>query len=137
MTMGRDSMYPIELAIDFDLSRSQWFQWIFSDPAYLFCVLYGASATRDFLHNRYRFSRLTHSHHTSAITHLAGNLSDRNLAIRDSTVAVIITLLMTASILGEESTAMAHVAGLKAIVKERGGLCAFQHNPKLHIKIGR
>ncbi|KAH6646693.1 hypothetical protein BKA67DRAFT_663094 [Truncatella angustata] len=135
VTQGKESMYPLGLAVDFDLSRSLWFQWLFWDPAYLYCVLYGASAARDYI--RRRPSRLTHSHLNSTVTYLNRHLSDRSLATRDSTVAVIITLAMIAGMIGDQCTIMAHVAGLRSIVRERGGLDAFRHDPKLHIKIGR
>ncbi|KAI1842911.1 hypothetical protein JX266_010929 [Neoarthrinium moseri] len=136
MNAARDSMYPVELCVDFDLSRSLWFQWVFSDLAYLYCVLFGASAMEDYMMNE-SSSSLTLSHLRSTIKNLNANLSDTVLSQCDSTVAVIITLAMVAGMFDDQASALAHVAGLKRIVQLRGGLDGFRHNAKLHIKIGR
>lgn len=128
-------MYPIELSVDFDLSRSLWFQWLFWDPAYLYCVLWGASATRDYI--KRASSKLTHMHFVKVIKHLNERLSDQTLSLCDSTIAVVVMMATVAGMMGDESGALAHVAGLKSMVRERGGIDAFRHNPKLHMKIGR
>ncbi|KAH8678172.1 hypothetical protein BX600DRAFT_146448 [Xylariales sp. PMI_506] len=132
----QEELYPIELCVDFDLGKSHWFKWLFTDAAYLNCALFTTSAMHDML-SRKPTSKATLLHMKDTISYLNRSLFDTAHSIQDSTIAVVISLSLISGVIGDIPTAKTHVAGLQRMIRIRGGLNAFQHNPKLLIKLGR
>lgn len=55
----------------------------------------------------------------------------------DSTVYIVINLILMAGILGDLPAARAHILGLRQIVRLRGGFDSLRCNPKMHFKLDR
>jgi hypothetical protein len=128
--VARNITYPVDFCVNFDLSRTIWFQWLSHDVAYLHSVLLATSAMHDFIMQRPP-AKTTYFHLRKTIAFLNERLSDSAVSLRDSTVAVVLTLVELAGVLGDYAAVRAHIAGLQQMVRLRGGLA------KLHIKIGR
>lgn len=94
------------------------------------------SVIRDFLLQQ-ETSAITTFHLIRVITQLNKRLSDADLSLTDSTVAVIISLCMASSITNNYKAMAAHSVGLRKIVNLRGGLDNFRRNPTLLIGIAR
>lgn len=131
-------MFPADLCVDFDITRCQWFHWLFQDAGYLQCAIFTASATQDFVCKQ-SITPGTYSHLRKTIALLNDNLSsnDSAVSIRDSTLSTVIMLAMFSCMMNDHNGAKAHVAGLREMVRLRGGLEAFRDNSKLYIKLGR
>ena len=82
-------------------------------------------------------SKLTYSHMRATITALNKRLSDPDLYLSDSTIAVVMGLAELSGMLADETATKAHVAGFQRLVRLRGGVTSFAGNTKLQIKIGR
>ncbi len=91
----------------------------------------------DDLFKRAPSSKLTHSHMKATITALNHRLSDPNLCLADSTIAVVMGLAELTGFLSDDTAAKAHVSGFQQMVRLRGGVDAFADNGKLQIKVGR
>jgi hypothetical protein len=76
---------------------------------------------------------LYHSQKTMAL--LNDHLSDSAYALRDSTVAIILSLSLGAQVNRDITAACAHASGLRRIIYLRGGLDTFRGNAKLHVKL--
>jgi hypothetical protein len=134
--VARNITYPVDFCVNFDLSRTIWFQWLSHNVAFLHSVLLATSAMHDFIMQRPP-AKTTYFHLRKTIAFLNERLSDSAVSLRDSTVAVVLTLVELAGVLGDYAAVRAHIAGLQQMVRLRGGLEGFRDNTKLHIKIGR
>ncbi|AEO63741.1 uncharacterized protein THITE_2085255 [Thermothielavioides terrestris NRRL 8126] len=134
--VAREIFYPIQFCVYSDASLFIWFEWLFYDVAYLEAVLLGMSAMDDF-YRRAPPSKLTYSSLKATIHALNKRLSDPDLCLADSTIAVVMGLAELAGILSDDAAVKAHVSGFQKMVRLRGGISAFAHNKKLQIKIGR
>ncbi|KAJ0375760.1 hypothetical protein COL26b_006082 [Colletotrichum chrysophilum] len=82
-------------------------------------------------------SKKTNYHICKSLNYLNENIASKEMAIADSTVATIVTMSMVAEMFGDHAASAAHVAGLRQIVKLRGGIESFRHNLQLFAKICR
>jgi hypothetical protein len=71
----------------------------------------------DFIMQR-PLAKTTYFHLRKTIAFLSERLSDSAVSLRDSTVAVVVTLILLADIL---DAVKAHIAGLQQMVRLRGG----------------
>ncbi|KAL4924095.1 uncharacterized protein BDV17DRAFT_301291 [Aspergillus undulatus] len=132
------AMYPIELFLDYDVTTCDWANWLFTDTVYLQCSLFMASTMHDLTLNK-SISTKTYSNLRETIIALNKRLStsDQEVALSDSTLAVVITLTMFCCMISDHGGARAHAKGLKMMVKLRGGMQGVMRNRKLYLKLGR
>ena len=141
-------MYPAEWCFEFDRTKCCWFRWLFHDTPYLHSVLFMVSAFQDLVNQKatstgknetrgFNFSPQTQQLLRRTIELLQERIQDREQQVSDTTVAVVTTLAMMADASGDGTACKAHVAGLKKIVKIRGGLRGFDDNRQIQIKICR
>jgi hypothetical protein len=134
--VARRVFYPIQFCVYSDTSLFTWFEWMFYDAAYLESILLGMSAMDDFC-RRTPPSKLTYSQMRATITALNQRLSDPDLYLSDSTIAVVMGLAELSGLWADETATKAHVSGFQRLVRLRGGITSFASNTKLQIKIGR
>ncbi|KAI0124816.1 hypothetical protein BJ170DRAFT_477517 [Xylariales sp. AK1849] len=77
-------------------------------------------------------SKLSYMNNT--ITSSNRNLADRALSLQDSTVCVVVTLVIMASVLCDNASAKAYLMLLQQIILLRGGLKGLLHDPVLHVE---
>lgn len=135
-SVGRSFAYPVDFCVDFELNKTVWFEWLDHDLAYLHACLLGAAVLQDFIAASPP-SKTMYRHLRSTISLLNKQLCSPDAPMRDSTVAVIVTLATLAAATGDYMAEKAHIAGLQQMVNLRGGLEGFTSNAKLHIKIRR
>ncbi|CAG9981904.1 unnamed protein product [Clonostachys byssicola] len=129
-------LYPRELGIDYERSRSSWFVWLSYDLGFFQSVLLSASAMVDYKTKK-PFSNATHQHLQKTIGLLNERLSDDNLARSDATISIVLNLTRLADYSGDEEAKRTHIGGLQRLVHLRGGLDAFRSNNKMWIKLSR
>ncbi|CAH0023355.1 unnamed protein product [Clonostachys rhizophaga] len=129
-------LYPRELGIDYERSRSSWFVWLSYDLGFFQSVLLSASAMVDYK-TRKPFSNVTHQHLQKTISLLNERLSDNILARNDATISIVLNLTRLADYSGDEEAKQTHIGGLQRLVHLRGGLDAFRSNNKMWIKLSR
>ncbi|KAI9897699.1 hypothetical protein N3K66_007555 [Trichothecium roseum] len=83
------------------------------------------------------FAPRTRAYLSRTMAQLQERLYDGRRQCDDVTVAVVVTLAMTADVAGDEEACRAHVGGLMRIVEARGGLGAFDGNKQLQMKLLR
>ncbi|CAG9953625.1 unnamed protein product [Clonostachys rosea f. rosea IK726] len=129
-------LYPQELGVDHEYSRSSWFVWLSYDLGFFQSVLLSASAMVDYK-TRKPFSNATHQHLQKTIGLLNERLSDDILARSDATISIVLNLTRLADYSGDEEAKRTHISGLQRLVHLRGGLDAFRSNNKMWIKLSR
>ncbi|TDZ40385.1 hypothetical protein C8035_v004139 [Colletotrichum spinosum] len=132
----KEAMYPVEWCVRFDVSKTPWFYWLLSDPAYLHSVLFTVAMLHDSVRG-HKLSKKTSYHIGKTLSLLNKNIARTETALSDSTLATIVSMCMVAEAYGDHEAAAAHIAGLRRIVELRGGLGALRHNLQLHVKICR
>ncbi|KAF9878164.1 hypothetical protein CkaCkLH20_04202 [Colletotrichum karsti] len=135
-TVIKEAMYPVEWCVRFDASKTPWFFWLMMDPAYLHSTLFTVALLNDWVRGTKR-SKKTNYHIGKTLKYLNQNLANKDTAVADSTVATIVTVSIVAELFGDHASSTAHVAGLRQIVKLRGGVDSFQHNLQLYAKTCR
>jgi len=139
-------VYPVDKFVNFEGNKRIWFEWLTVDPAYLHSVLLATSTLNDFMTtnlspNDFMVTKIpakaTYFHLKKAITFLNDQLSNTTVLLRDSSVAVVITLSSIARLLGDNTAADTHLTGLDELVRLGGGVDSFRENTKLHIKLCR
>jgi hypothetical protein len=138
------SVFPIALkafsledfGFESNLKSSQWRDWLFKDVAYVHAAVTVSTVIQDFLLKREQ-AKATSVHLRKAISHLNKNLSDDSLSLSDATIAVIISLSIASCISKDYVATTAHAAGLREIVRLRGGLDSFGGNPQLQVGMTR
>lgn len=68
---------------------------------------------------------------------LRQRLNDPSLSIADTTIFVVVLLVMASTLLGDEDTAKKHMDGLYRMVMLRGGLGALEEDTQMQIKVCR
>lgn len=129
-------MYPLDLCCEFNASETNWFGWMTNDAAYLHALLFTVSSFHDIAAGRTAQPH-TNYHVFKAIRLLNERLADSEMALADSTVAVVMSMAMLCEIAGDVQAARAHTDGLKRIVELRGGIGSFSHAQQLQVKICR
>ncbi|KAK2001689.1 hypothetical protein LX36DRAFT_328304 [Colletotrichum falcatum] len=131
----KETMYPAEWCLKFDDSKTPWFHWLFSDAAFLHSILFTVCLLHDSVGGE--TSKRTSFHVWRALNLLNRNISDRSLALADSTLATVVSMSMVSEVFGHRDSAAAHVRGMRRIVQLRGGIESFRHNLQLQVKICR
>lgn len=125
-----------DFSLPSDLESSQWQEWLFRDVAYVHAAITVSTVVRDLLLKR-QPSKIPAFHLRKAISQLNKNLSDKSLSLSDANIAVIISLGMASCVSQDYVSTSAHAAGLREIVRLRGGLDSFRSNPQLQVGMTR
>ncbi|KAK2058440.1 hypothetical protein LY76DRAFT_57704 [Colletotrichum caudatum] len=131
----KETMYPVEWCLRFDDSKTPWFYWLLSDAAFLHSILFTVCLLHDSVGGE--TSKRTSFHVWRTLNLLNRNISDKSLALADSTIATVVSMCMVSEVFGHRDSAAAHVRGMRRIVELRGGIESFRHNLQLHVKICR
>ena len=129
--MGR-----IEVCINFGPMRPVWLPWLARDALFTHPVLFSISVADSFLGQRPLEPRAQY-HMGQTLAFLNQRLSDKTLALDDSTIFVVIALIIFSTHLRDYTTAMIHMKGLARMVELRGGLENLRHNSRLYTKLIR
>ncbi|KAL2886826.1 hypothetical protein HOO65_060656 [Ceratocystis lukuohia] len=140
-SVAHQIVYPASIFVDFSPSNNVWFSWLFEDAAYLHASLALMIGVRNVLNGR--------PHGRNVVTHVTKSLralhariahdsaTGDSLSTSNSSVAVVLSLIVVADMLQDDQSAKSHFDGLRRMVSLRGGLDDFLENAKMHIKISR
>lgn len=124
------------LNVDFDIDNALAFQWLLQDAAYLHCVLFCNLAVNDaFTKTPLRHEGRHHLGKTILLLH--DRLDDRTSFLLDSTISIVLSLVIVSSVLGDTQSSATHLMGLQKMVYLRGGLDVFRKTPRLFDKLAR
>ncbi|RFU28801.1 hypothetical protein B7463_g7534, partial [Scytalidium lignicola] len=135
-TKAKETMYPIGGCIGIDPAPHRWMQWMMQDVAYMHPVVLFISVV-DCIFSQIPLGKRTHYHFGKTLTFLKERLSDSILSLQDSTVMVVMSLVVLCSCLREYTTAIVHMKGLGEMIRLRGGLESFRSAPRCYIKFAR
>ncbi|KAH8888079.1 hypothetical protein GQ53DRAFT_872304 [Thozetella sp. PMI_491] len=129
-----EKVYPVKLGFPACDAKSMWLQVFLSDEAACHCAIASMEACNNFFLHGGDAS-------TEALYHLSQTLAllnerlQSNEALSDSTLAIIVMLLIQEQIRKGRMEAEIHYTGLQKLVELRGGLCTLEENPTLLLKI--
>lgn len=141
----RHSIYPIELCFDIHQSDESWYNWLHLHPAYLNSGLFMISILRDMLTSTPGesedvakvLSTRSWNYLRRTIALLQDSIDNEAQQLADPTAAVVVSLAMTADLVGDDEAFRTHFEGLRKIIRLRGGLDSFRSNCKMQVKICR
>lgn len=82
-------------------------------------------------------SYLSMTHQAKTLSLLQKRLDEGSRDVSDTTIAVVVTLVMMAALTGDSGSATKHMTGLHKMVLLRGGLDSLKHNTQIQIKACR
>jgi len=129
-------MCPIGGCVDIAPSRCHWLQWLGQDIAYRHPVLFSVSVVNCIL-SQIPLEKKTRYHLDKTLTFLKERLSDSILSLQDSTILVVVSLVILFSCLRDYTSAMVHMKGLGEMVRLRGGLESFSNSSRIYVKLSR
>lgn len=149
-------MYPVEWCFEFDREKTCWFRWLYDDEAYLQSVLFVVSAFQDLMRQQQvvgdalikggdggggtlarHFSPQTQGFLRRTIQLLQERIQDQARQLEDTTAAVIVSLALMADAVRDVEACEMHMAGLRKLVRLKGGLRAYDDNKQMQVKICR
>jgi hypothetical protein len=123
--------------MNLDLRNTVWLEYMCMDPLNLHSTLWCTQSYFDWVsRNGPSIRSMVHEAKTLAL--LQHRITKGNPdPISDTTIAVVVALVLTKALIGDFKTAITHVEGLARMVSMRGGVRAFQGNAQLQIKVCR
>ncbi|KAK6524280.1 hypothetical protein TWF694_005934 [Orbilia ellipsospora] len=139
-TESKKVLFPLEPCFSFEKHKSQWWDALMQDPAYINTVAF-MSHTYVNLIRGYPGRSLTNDStiHLVKTVHLLRQRLTAGpgpLLYSDSTMYIVLMLATYAHMIGETQTARHHMLGLRKLILMRGGLRTFR-NSKLILEVLR
>ncbi|KAH8898898.1 hypothetical protein GQ53DRAFT_878165 [Thozetella sp. PMI_491] len=129
-----DKMYPNQLTFSPDEHKHLWLQFMFSDEAVSHCSIALMEASNDFF-LRKGLDSPEGLYHLSQTFTLVNKRLESEDALSDSTLAVIVMLIIQEQIRKRKLEAQVHYQGLVKMIDLRGGLGQLENNLPLLLKI--
>ncbi|KIX02149.1 uncharacterized protein Z518_08088 [Rhinocladiella mackenziei CBS 650.93] len=133
--MAARASFPLVMVTGFSNKDMAWLNPLKFDAAYLHVTVFAAEVFMDkVLGRQYPTTNQDATvHFLKGIQILRQRLllGDENTKLSDSTIAVVLTLAMSALFMGEYETFRHHMVGLRKMVHLRGGIAAFRGNKLL------
>ncbi|TVY44661.1 hypothetical protein LOCC1_G007048 [Lachnellula occidentalis] len=115
---------------------SVWIRYLAVDPLYCHSLLWTTQTYFDWLGGSGTSpAQILHAHRT--LVGLRERLTDEERATSDSTVVVVVNLIMMNAVVGDPKSARKHMRGLHKMVEMRGGVRAFGGNTQIQLKMCR
>ena len=129
-------MYIAGLGVEADPQKRLWLRYLMHDATYthpvLFCVSVAECVSRQVPLGNKALQSLG-----KTIVFLNDRLSDKALSLHDSTIWVVLSLVIFFSFLRDYSAAMVHMRGLGQMVRLRGGIESFRNRGRMYVKLAR
>lgn len=122
--------------MNFDTRASIWFHYLRTDVIYLHSLIWSTQSYHEWVKGSSP-SKVSMTHQAKTLGLLQKRLDDGLMAISDTTLAVVVTLVMMAALTGEPEAATKHMGGLHKMVLLRGGIHSLGENKQLQIKLCR
>ncbi|KAK4936665.1 hypothetical protein LTR10_022517 [Elasticomyces elasticus] len=124
------ALFPLVVVTGYSNKDMAWFNPLKFDPAYLHVTVFAAEIFMDKVLDRQypATNRDATVHFLKGVQILRERLllGDENTKPSDSTIAVVLTLALSALFMGEGETFNHHMVGLRKMVNLRGGMAAFR-----------
>ncbi|KAE8326024.1 hypothetical protein BDV39DRAFT_216191 [Aspergillus sergii] len=130
-----ERLYPISLGFSLCEVKLLWLRLVFTDEAAYHCNLSLMQACNEIYLGNGTSSRALY-HLSQTLTQIQRRLDSCD-ALSDSTMGLIISLIMQEQIRSQGAAAEVHARGLQKMVELRGGLSGLDRNLTLVLKYGR
>ncbi|KAH7383998.1 hypothetical protein BKA66DRAFT_570183 [Pyrenochaeta sp. MPI-SDFR-AT-0127] len=137
--LTNQSMSPLDRCVDFDRVEADFFTWLYTDSAFLHCILSISYAVNDIVVPTWNGQpgKKVVSHLRDTLSILAKKMDASNAHEDEAVLYVVINLALLAAVYGDWAAASAHFAGLHKIVQLRGGIDFLRTRPIIHFKLDR
>src|ERR1700761_6989466 len=129
------ALFPLVTVTGFSPRNRAWFEPLKFDAAYLHVTVFAAEVFMDKVSGRRHptTNQDATAHFLKGVQILRHRLArgDENTRFSDSTIAVVLTLALSAFFMGQDETFKHHMVGLRKMVSLRGGVAAFRGNKLL------
>lgn len=127
--------FPLVMVTGFGENDVSWFYPLKFDAAYLHITVFAAEVFMDRVLGRQYLTTNQDAtvHFLKGVQILRRRLSlqDDNAKLSDSTIAVVLTLALSAIFMGDYETFRHHMLGLHKMINLRGGIAALRGNKLL------
>lgn len=130
------AVYPVELCLHFNPKATVWFEYLQTDTVYFHSQMWLSQSYIDWIHGR-EPSQKALLHQNMTINLLRQRLINPELAILDTTISVVVTLVNMSAMSGNAEEARRHMKGLCRMVSLRGGVRALRDNTQQQLKLCR
>ncbi|OBT65829.1 hypothetical protein VE03_05446 [Pseudogymnoascus sp. 23342-1-I1] len=129
-----EKLYPVRLGISQDETKMHWLGVLLTDEGASHCSIALMEACNGLFLGGDLVSSET-LYHVSQTFALIRKRLESDEALSDTTIGIILMLILQEQIRKEDRAAEIHYEGLKKMVELRGGLCQLERNPHLLLKI--
>ncbi|KAK0703083.1 hypothetical protein B0T26DRAFT_876230 [Lasiosphaeria miniovina] len=137
ITRSREVMHPAKLSLEYSANTSLWIQYQAQDSSFLHPVIFSISLISRILGHHPHGTKSGAHHWGKTLAFLNGRLSDSRSCTHNSTIWVVLSLVILFSSARDYAAAVVHIRGLGEMVRLRGGLAAFRRGPRLYAKLSR
>ncbi|KAF8847826.1 hypothetical protein BDZ45DRAFT_307962 [Acephala macrosclerotiorum] len=129
-TISLRIMCPLASVVDFHRKEKSWFEPYALDAAYIHVTIFAVEAFAE----KITYQETTQSVKQEAALYFLKGVQllrerllteDEEVKVSDSTISTVLTLAMSAKLVGEYETTKQHMEGLRKMVNLRGGLGKF------------
>ncbi|KAM7201211.1 hypothetical protein V8F20_004957 [Naviculisporaceae sp. PSN 640] len=131
----REHMYPLSMCVSFQ-DCEKWIEYLSSDKAYVNSILFAAKCSAEAMENRGP-GRESTVYLSKTLKFLQNNLNDKTMATTDTSIAVVVVLILTACGMGDIDEVGHHLGGMKHMIKLRGGVAQLAHTQMVQMKACR
>lgn len=131
----KEHMYPLSMCVSFQ-DCEKWIEYLASDKAYVNSILFAAKCSAEAMENRGP-GRESTVYLNKTLKFLQSNLNDKTMATTDTSIAVVVVLILTACGMGDIDEVGHHLGGMKHMIKLRGGVAQLAHTQMVQMKACR
>lgn len=131
----KEHMYPLSMCVNFQ-DCDKWIEYFSRDRAYVNSILFAAKCMEEAMKNRGP-GRESTVYLSKTLKFLQNNLNDKNMATTDTSIAVVVILILTACGMGDIDEVGHHIGGMKHMIKLRGGVAQLAHTEMVQMKACR
>ncbi|KAH8896550.1 hypothetical protein GQ53DRAFT_838128 [Thozetella sp. PMI_491] len=136
-TLPNSNFWPFKLGVEIaPPNKTEMLSWLSKDDAYLHSVLFLIISAYDITAQRL-LSRAASYHLYRAVQFMQDRVSSNIFSIDDSTIYAVTNLVFSACVSQDLRAATAHAAGVRKMVRLRGGIERLRDNPELYMRLCR
>lgn len=130
-----EQMYPLSMCVGLQVT-DKWIEYLSKDQAFVNSMLFAAKCTANAMENR-GLGREATVYLSKTLKFLQSNLNDKEMATTDTSITVVVILILAACGMGDTDEVGHHIGGMRHMIKLRGGVSQLDHAQMIQMKVCR